>query len=349
MHLKAKIPWRSGAMLSVLRERQVIMGKIRHFFEQRGVWEVETPLLCHSAATDPQIQSYAIDLGMMKTPHKQCDPLDSGKAKEQLECAVGEKLYLQTSPEFAMKRLVAGGSGSIYQISKAFRREELGRWHHPEFTLLEWYRVGFDANQLMCEVDDLMQTILKTEPAERLTYAEIFDQYLGVDPHQASIATLQICATKQGIQPHALPEWMTQSRDFWLQLLLTHCIEPNLGKQKPLFMTEFPASQAALAKINPNRPETAERFELYFKGVELANGYHELTDAHQQRMRFEEDNKARQIMGLETMPMDGFLLAALEAGMPDCSGVAMGLDRLIMLSCGASSLEEVISFTWANA
>jgi lysyl-tRNA synthetase class 2 len=321
--------WHATASLQNLRHRSAILAKVRAFFAARDVLEVETPLLGSSTATDPHIHSFLV-------PHV----YSAQKAG-----------YLQTSPEFPMKRLLAQGIGSIYQISKAFRCGERGRLHNPEFTLLEWYRVGFDHHRLMDEIDALMHEILHTTAADRMTYAEAFATYLHLDCERSTVAQLQACAKQQQLDCHGVDNELVANvadsgdKDFWLQLLVSHCIEPHLGKDRPIFITDFPASQAALAKLNAANPLVADRFELYFKGIELANGYHELCDAREQRRRFLADNAQRAQHNLPLIPIDEFLLAALENGMPACAGVALGMDRLIMLACGAHAVEEVMSFT----
>jgi lysyl-tRNA synthetase class 2 len=312
MGLNSLPKWQPSAAISILKIRANIIATIRKFFIERNVLEVETPLLCHATVTDPHIHSISA----------------------QYE---HETVYLQTSPEYAMKRLLAAGSGAIFQICKAFRLGDLGVNHNPEFTMLEWYRPGFDHHALMDEMDLLLQTILKTPAAERVTYSELFQQYLAIDPHTADIHTLKNCAEKNNIQ---FVGELTECND-WLHLLLTHCIEPHMGKEKPLFLYDFPVSQAALAKIRHDEiPPVASRFEVYFKGIELANGFHELQNAKEQRKRFENDLKMRN----SKIPIDEFFLAALENGLPDCAGVALGVDRLVMLATQSEMLKEVISF-----
>lgn len=308
--------WQPTATIKHLQQRAQILAAIRQFFAARQVLEVETPLLGDSTATDPFIGSLT---------------------------TTGSMQFLQTSPEFPMKRLLAAGSGSIYQITKAFRAEEHGRLHHTEFTLLEWYRVGFDHRQLMQETDALLQQVLHTPSAECLTYAQVFQQYLGIDPHLTSVAELENCARQYGLTHIQNPD--AQDADFWRHLLMTHAIEPHIGQQRPLFITDYPASQAALARIRLDKPPVAERFEVYFRGIELANGYHELSDAKEQRRRFLADNQRRGALGLPQIPLDERLLAALTHGLPDCAGIALGIDRLVMLAVGANAIEEVISFT----
>lgn len=250
-----------------------------------------------------------------------------------------------------MKRLLAAGSGCIYQIARVFRDGEAGRRHNPEFTLLEWYRVGFDHQRLMNEVAELVTTLLAgrlalAEP-ERLRYGALFQRHLNLNPHQASVAELRACAVQHGVPiPPGMP---ADETDPWLDLLLTHCIEPQLGLGRLTFVYDYPVSQAALARLRPGAPPVGERFELYINGIELANGFHELGDAAEQRRRFEQENQARQTQGLPIMPLDERLLAALTAGLPDCAGVALGFDRLVMLAAGKASIREVMAFGIENA
>jgi lysyl-tRNA synthetase class 2 len=303
------------ANIENLKKRATIIAQIRQFFAERDVLEVETPILGSSTATDPHIASFML-------------PFNANESR-----------YLQTSPEFPMKRLLAAGSGSIYQIAKAFRMGEQGRLHHPEFTMLEWYRVGFDHHALMREVDELLQMILKTVSAEYVTYAQIFERHLGINPHLSTLSDLQACARSNNV---SFPVEQGDDKDTWLHLLLSHCIEPYIGKQRPVFVMDFPASQCALAKLSDDLPTVAERFEVYYQGRELANGYHELTDPIEQARRFKADNEMRIRMGLPEIPLDKAFLQALQQGMPECAGVAMGVDRLVMMALGAASLKEVV-------
>lgn len=301
-------------MFQELKLRATILAKIREFFLTRNVLEVETPLLYPSSATDPYIESFS-------TTYR------------------NQTLYLQTSPEFPMKRMLCAGSSDIYEISKVFRKDESGKKHNPEFTLLEWYRVGFDHHQLIQDVDELLQFILQTKPADKISYQQIFIDNVNLDPFVANINELQNCAAQHNLQ---LPE--KTDKDDLLNLLLTHLIEPNVGTEKPIFIYDYPASQAALAKIRHDTPSVAERFEVYFQGLELANGYHELTDANEQRRRFESDNKKRQSLNLPTVAIDEKLLSAMaDLGLPDCAGVALGVDRLIMLAAGTNDIREIIA------
>lgn len=319
--------WRPSADLSVLRLRAELLAQIRAFFAARGVLEVETPALSAAAITDPHLASF--------------NTCYSGPGSQH-----GRPLYLHTSPEFAMKRLLAAGSGCIYQIARVFRDGEAGSRHNPEFTLLEWYRVGFDHHRLMDEVAELVGMLLAgrlalAEP-ERLSYRQIFQHHLNLDPHRATVADLAACAETRNISiPTGMPP---DDPDPWLDLLLTHCVEPRLGSGRLTFVHDYPASQAALARLRPDDPPVGERFELYINGIELANGFHELGDAVEQRRRFAQENAARRAAGLPVMPVDEHLLAALEFGLPDCAGVALGFDRLVMLATRKTSLAEVLAF-----
>lgn len=319
--------WRPSADLSTLRLRAELLAQIRGFFAERNVLEVETPALSAAAITDPQLASFGT--------------LYSGPGPRY-----GQMLYLHTSPEFPMKRLLAAGSGCIYQIARVFRDGEAGRRHNPEFTLLEWYRLGFDHHRLMAEVAELVTALLTGRMAlaepERWSYRELFQRFLGLDPYRSCAPELAACARSQLIPiPPGMP---VAELDPWLDLLLTHRIEPLLGQGRLSFVYDYPVSQAALARLRPGDPPVGERFELYLNGVELANGFHELGDAAEQRRRFERENAKRLALGLPAMPADEHLLAALESGLPDCAGVALGLDRLVMLAAGKTSLQEVMAF-----
>ncbi len=321
------IHWQPTASLSALQKRAAILKIIRTFFAERNVLEVETPLLSHGTVTDPYVRG----IPATYQSHAHAEP---------------RTLYLQTSPEYAMKRLLAAGSGSIYQICKAFRQDDTGRLHNPEFTLLEWYRLGFDHHQLMDEMDALLQAVLETPRAERICYADAFQKHLGIDPHVISLKELQ-ALTQQHVQLNAPIE----EKDVLLDVLLTHCLEPHFGQSKPLFLYDFPASQAALAQIQeqPGESSLASRFEVYYKGIELANGFHELQHPVEQKNRFLKDLGYRARHHIPSVPMDERLLAALSHGLPDCSGVALGLDRLLMLALGYENMAEIISFGFAHA
>lgn len=313
--------WQPSATRETLKTRAMLIRRIREFFHARDVLEVETPTLCHTSVTDPYIQS-----------------LSTAVRPSQMA-------YLQTSPEYAMKRLLAADVGSIYQITKAYRQEELGRYHNPEFTMLEWYRLQFDHHQLMDEMDALLQHVTGCEKATRVTYQALFESVLGFNPHLASLSELKTIALNHGVNFQG----ELNDRDAWLQLLLTHCIEPELGKGAPTFIYDFPASQAALARLQNTNPPVASRFEVYWKGIELANGFHELQSADEQRKRFEMNLAERNKLQLPSLPMDEHLLAALKHGLPNCAGVALGVDRLIMLALNKTRLSEVMAFDFERA
>nr|WP_223296785.1 EF-P lysine aminoacylase EpmA [Thiorhodovibrio frisius] len=306
--------WRPVATPEVLRARARMLADIRAFFAAREVLEVETPMLSPAAATDPALASMRVE--------------DSGH-------------WLHTSPEFPMKRLLAAGLGPIYQLCRVFRAGERGRRHHPEFTLLEWYRPGWTLMQLMGEVADLVRQLLSDpeQGVEFVGYRELFLRELAVDPWHCTPETLRAVARSKG-----LGDRLELDTDGWLDLLLTHCLEPKLGQAGLTFVHDYPPSQAALARLSENDPPHAERFELYLKGMELANGFQELTDADEQGQRFEADQQARQALGLAPVARDAHLLAALAAGLPESAGVALGLDRLLMLACGADHIDQVLAF-----
>ena len=314
--------WRPTATVEALRLRAEVLANIRSFFAERGVLEVETPVLGAATVTDINLQSLI---------SRFCGPGSPD----------GRNLFLQTSPEFHMKRLLAEGCGPIWQLCKAFRNGEAGRRHNPEFSILEWYRPDWDHHRLMDEMDDLLGVILGTQRGQRLTYAEAFQRHVGLDPHCASVDGLGDSA-RQLLGANA-PNLGTD-RDGWLQLLFSQVLEPALGRGRPSFVHDFPASQAALARIRSGDPPLAERFEVFVEGVELANGFHELADPAEQRQRFESDIEARHRAGLPTPTPDDRLLAALEEGFPNCAGVALGVDRLVMLKAGVTDISEVIAF-----
>jgi lysyl-tRNA synthetase class 2 len=293
--------------------------------------EVETPLLSTAGATDPHLESFTTRYQGPGAPG-------------------GCTLYLHTSPEFPMKRLLAAGSGPIYQLCHVFRQGEAGRRHNPEFTMLEWYRPGFDDHALMDEVEALARQVLGESrtlgETERLSYRAAFARHAGIDPHRTDEAELRRTCARLGVPP--VPG--LEGREAWLDLLLTHVVEPQLGYGRLCFVYEYPASQAALARLRTDRhgDTVAARFELYYAGVELANGYHELIDADEQARRFAADRATRARNGLPDVPADENLIAALRQGLPDCAGVALGVDRLVMLAVGAATIDEVITFPLAR-
>ena len=317
--------WRPGATAAALRARADLLRTIREFFWDAGVLEVETPLACRAAGNDPALEP-------LKTRYH--GPGHPG----------GLGLYLQTSPEFAMKRLLAAGSGAVYQLGKAFRNGEAGRRHNPEFTLLEWYRPGFDQHRLMDEVAALVRVCLAqpTLAEERFGYRALFQRYAGIDPHAASLKQLAACARAQ---ISGLDTLHTADRDEWLNLLMVHLIEPALKADRLTFVYDFPAGQASLARLNRHDSRTAARFELYCGGLELANGFEELVDAAEQRARLLADNAKRRALARVELPLDEQFLAALEHGLPDAAGVALGVDRLLMLRLGVDDIDQVLAFS----
>jgi elongation factor P--(R)-beta-lysine ligase len=328
--------WRPSASAQRLLHRAALLRRVREFFAARGVTEVDTPLVVNAPVSDVHIHSATVRLAA-----------DAGAA------ALAPPLFLHTSPEYAMKRLLAAGSGDIYQVCHVVRGEERGRLHNPEFTLIEWYRIGFSLGELMDELEALVRELLGAAApvsSERISYREAFLRELDLDPLVASDAALA-----QAAQPLALAgAGRTRgagdafSRDDWLELLMGAMVGPRLGREALTFVHGYPASQAALARLDPADPRVAQRFELYCAGLELANGFHELAAAPEQRTRFEADNARRHHLGLPVFPLDERLLAALPA-LPDCVGVALGFDRTLMLAAGAAHIEEVLPFPTGRA
>lgn len=363
--------WRPRATRAVLGQRAQALARIREFFAARAVLEVDTPVVVNAPVTDVHIHSVEAHF-----PGRQ------------------RRFYLHTSPEFAMKRLLASGSGDIFQICHVARDFERGKHHNPEFTLIEWYRLGFSLDDLMDEVEALARTVLGpvAQPmrSERISYVDAFRASLGIDPLTASLETLRSCAARAGLMPAtaasgvpasvaSMPSTQspaasgmpasiasmpsTQSpmasaqsaqagadaadgaeRDELLEFLVGTRIGPELGRNALTFIHRYPASQAALARLDPRDPRVALRFELYCQGVEIANGFHELASASEQRARFEHDLAERRRRGLPADKMDELLLQALQAGLPECAGVAVGFDRLLMLAIGASHIDQVLPF-----
>lgn len=308
--------FRPSASLAALAERAALLRKLREFFQDRAFIEVETPLLASEIIPELHIEPLRLEGGA----------------------------FLQASPELHMKRLLAAGARDIFQVTRSFRAGERGQLHNPEFTIVEWYRTGDDMAAGIDRLDELTQSLLNTPPATRTTYAEAFERNICISPHSATLEALAAAAEKANV---AVPAGMNrQDRDEWLNLLLATRVEPQLGSDRPEVVYHFPASQASLAKVVrlENEYDVAERFELYFRGIELANGFHELGDPTELRARFERVNIARVAEGRRTLPMPDRLIAALEHGLPDCTGVALGFDRLAMLAIGAKSIDEVVAF-----
>ncbi|MEB3459499.1 elongation factor P--(R)-beta-lysine ligase [Pasteurella multocida] len=317
--------WQPSASIENLLARAKIIAEIRRFFTDRGLLEVETPVLSEFGVTDVHLSTFNTDF---------ISPM-AEKSKT---------LWLSTSPEYHMKRLLAAGRGPIFQLCHVFRNEEAGQHHNPEFTMLEWYRPHFDMYRLINEVDDLLQQILDCKPTESLSYQFVFQEYVGLDPLSAEKTEL-VAKAKQ----YHLQQAEQEDRDTLLQFLFSTVVEPNIGKENPVAVYHFPATQAALAQISSEDHRVAERFEFYYKGLELANGFHELTDVNEQLHRFEQDNVQRQKMGLPQRQIDKRLLGALQAGVPNCSGIALGVDRLLMIALGANAIHEVMAFGIENA
>jgi lysyl-tRNA synthetase class 2 len=311
--------WQPTASTAHLKSRADLLHNIRTYFSSQQVMEVETPILSSAGNTDPEISSIRTQ---------------SGK-------------FLRTSPEFALKRLLAAGSGDVYELGRVFRDGESGRCHNPEFTMLEWYRIGYNHHQLMDEVATLVRACGQGKfdkwREERLSYRQLFLQHLSFDPFTADEQTLCACAKKNGISDIEL------NRKQWLDLLISLVIQPALPEKCLTFVYDYPADQAALSRIRPGSPSLAERFELYLGQTELANGYQELTDALEQQQRFDAENAKRKVLGEEVYRVDQHLIAALENGLPECAGVALGVDRLLMAMGDLDSINQVTAFPFARA
>ena len=311
--------FRPTASWENLRLRADLLRKTREFFHRHGLLEVETPLLSADTVVDRHLDPFGVTVE-----------------------STGRQLWLQTSPEFCMKRMLADGARAIYQITRAFRQDELGPLHNPEFTIVEWYRVGDGPDEAMRLLADLCETLLDRGPVERISYAEAFGRHVGLDPHTADTRMLVRAAKQHAIRRP--PSLSVDDRDGWLDLLLVELVEPHLGNTAPVIVYDYPASQAPLARIRPDEPPVAERFELYVAGIELANGYHELVDPAELERRNAENNRRRLADGRRPLPERSRLLAAMQSGLPSAAGVALGFDRLAMLAAGATSLDAVIAF-----
>jgi elongation factor P--(R)-beta-lysine ligase len=341
-----------SATLDMLRLRSELLAFTHAFFRGRGFWEVETPLLSHDVAVDAYLEPF------VTRASAETSPANSG----------GQELFLQTSPEFAMKRLAACGASAIYQVTRAFCRGEVGPLHNPEFTIVEWYRTDATYWEQMGFVEELVAAFFAhlkeaaalagiqnpripreppPRPFERLTYDGAFEQALGRPVLNSNAADLRQLAVSTGVD--VPPGLAADDVDAWLNLLLALRVEPVLARRRALFLYDYPPGQAALARIRPVAPEVAERFELYLGGVEICNGYQELTDPHELRRRIVVQSALRGRDKNRPLPVPGQLLEAMEAGLPECSGVALGFDRLLMCAVGASSLSEVMAFPFDRA
>ena len=312
--------WRSTSSVEILKLRAQMLIQARAFFHEREIMEVETPLLGLHTVTDPNIDSLAFTLGETDR-------------------------FLQTSPEYAMKRLLAFGLSDIYQICKSFRIGESGSLHNPEFTLIEWYRLGFTLDDIINDTILLLHALLVDEiEAERISYDDAFLQHVGFSLDNISERDIQDFAIENGLMDAHLSSY-NQCVDF----VFSQCVVPRFAATVFTIVTDYPASQAALARLNQSNSSLSERFEIFFQGIELANGYHELADEQEQRQRFQKDNDQRRKLGKATVNSDQRLLDALRHGLPDCSGVAVGFDRVIMIKAGVKSISNVMSFDWNSA
>ena len=320
--------WAPTATLEVLRLRAKLNAAIRAFFAEREVLEVETPVLSVAGNTDPNIASFSLEF--------------SGRTD-----GAPRTRWLRTSPEYALKRLLAAGIGDCYELGRVFRDGEAGGRHNPEFTMLEWYRLGWDHQRLIDEVAEIVNMALalvgRGATLERIAWRDLYRTRLDIDPIAASDAELQHALGDVRIDPAGL------TRDDWLDLLLTHRLQPGFSSDRMLAVFDYPASQAALARVRRGDPSLAERFELYLGPLELANGYHELTDAGEQRVRFERDLATRAGRGTVEPPLDARLLSALRSGLPDCAGVALGVDRLLMAMLHTPRIADVLAFPFDRA
>ncbi len=310
--------WQPGATFATLERRAAMLQSARQYFSATRALEVETPAISRTAVSDVHLASVAVNV-------------------------CGQPAWLHTSPEYAMKRLIAAGSGDIYQIVRVYRDGEVGRFHNPEFTMIEWYRLNYDHHQLMEDVEALIGCMLPSrclDRAERMSYAEVMLMHAGVNAFDDSNEMLIAALTRHAID---IPASIVTERDALLDLIMSTIVGPKLGHEGLLFVYDYPASQAALARI---RGKVASRFEAYLDGIELANGFHELSDVNEQRARFDADNEQRRQRGLPINMIDQHFLAALDHGLPDCSGVALGFDRLVMCAISAKHIDEVLAFSF---
>lgn len=310
--------WRPSASFEMLGLRAQVLRRIREFMAEHAILEVETPVLIHSAVSDPNIQSFSVGFHHPNQPDQ-------------------KKLYLHTSPEYAMKRLLAAGSGPIYQIVRVFRDNESGKLHNPEFSLLEWYQPYYDHHELMDEVDALLRK-LDFKRTIRMSYSEVFEHHTGINPHQTEKMELQKIAKQAGLHTAA------DDPPLLLDFIFSSKIAPNLGHDQPVFIYNYPACLCALANLTNDDPPQAERFELFISGIEIANGFNELCDITEQKHRFEREMQLRHQTGNTDHTIDQRLLDAMTSGLPECAGVAVGIDRLLMVMKGCDDINQVIAF-----
>lgn len=355
------IEWRPTASLDRLRLRARLLSSVRRFFDARGYWEVDTPIISQERVVDANLEPFLVSGEAQSSTNAPDRTQDPGP------------LYLQTSPEFAMKRLLAAGAEAIYQLAHVFRHGESGKLHNPEFTMVEWYRVGDSHRDQMQVVEDLVVEVCKAAqnrdsgevlntgrsketpavsglpqaPFLRTTYRDAFLRHAGIDPMEMQADQLSAWAADRELHPP--PGLLRDDRDGWLNWILAESVEPHLGGDRPEFLFDYPASQAALARIRPGTPPVAERFELYWRGIELCNGYNELGDAEEIGQRINIESERREGEGLPRLPVPERFLASMRAGLPDCTGVALGFDRLVMLAVGAHTIDDVTPFPFEHA
>lgn len=322
--------WKPACEIETLQLRAQMLASIRSFFLQRSVLEVETPLLCHATGTDPQLDFFS--------SYYHCSPEN-------------REMFLQTSPEFAMKRLIAAGSGSIYQVCKAFRNSEFGRLHNPEFSILEWYRMDFSLEQLMDEVAELIMTVIPghclPDSVKKMSYVSLFKQLTDLDP-------LVFCRERytQYAVENGIPDAATLCADdhsMWLDFIFSYKAQPALADFAVCMVYGYPAIQSSLARLNPDNPRCADRFEVFVNGVEIGNGFFELSDVYEQENRFDQENNSRIKRDQLPVQKDQLFLDAIRSGLPDCSGIALGLDRLLMIATNKNSLNDVLAFPFDRA
>ncbi len=314
--------FRPVASWANLRRRAELLRRLRDFFHRHDFLEVETPILSADTVVDRHLDPFHVEFD-------------------------NRRMWLQTSPEFAMKRLLAAGAKAIYQVTRTLRQGEQGSLHNPEFTMVEWYRAGDGMDEGMQFTSDLCEVMLQCGPAERISYAQAFQEHVGLDPHTADTEVLAAAAKRLGIERPA--SLSADDRDGWLDLLLVERVRPHLGLKQPVLLYDYPACQATLSRVRPGDPPVAERFELFLSGVELASGYHELLNPAELLKRNERANAQRRADGKTTLPEKSRLIAAMQSGLPAAVGVALGFDRLVMLAVGAKSLAQVMAFPFDRA
>lgn len=319
--------WKPTSSIEDLIKRSKIITNIRLFFSEKNIMEVETPMLSQSTTTD-------INLIPFKTNYFISNSNNNVRKI---------KLWLITSPEYHMKRLLAAGSGSIYQICRSFRNQEYGRYHNPEFTMLEWYEISCSMKKFIKKIDSFFQKVLNFKKSDKISYQKIFIKFLKIDPLSTNLSELRQCCKKFKLENLI---YLENDLNKLIEILFTLKIQPFLGKEKPLFVYHFPVEQALLAAKNIEDNRISERFEIFFKGIELGNGFYELTDYNEQKKRFMKENKEILSMNLPKRKIDDYFLNAINYGLPNCSGIAIGLDRLIMIALNKKSLDQVISFSF---